>query len=396
MGVSPMRFAIHGKQNRRPGGASPRTWSRVLAVGLAAGVLWAGAVAADSIVTPDGVEYEDVYIRATEHLYYIQVPDSGEIITVRRDEVGSDDVRIHPDPDHREQLLRDWHEARGLERADPEARVEERIEEVTPEEPIVEPPEPAIEAQEEAVTPEAEPEEPMIAPPLEDIGAPDVEPELDVAEPAVPEMVPQPEVEEPIIDQPLDDLGIPGFEDDFDEPAVLDLPDAAPEIEAEEPMIDEPLDDLSVPDVAPLPGDEDVVMDEDVAVDDTPIAEPRDSIEIYVPEGERRDSAEDRRRLMEIRQMFRQMQMGQQPGMGGPGQQPGMGGPGQQPGMGGPGQQPGMGRPGQQPGMGGPQQQPGGPGGPQQQPGAPGPEPGGPGGEEGAPAPPPPEGGAPE
>ena len=349
-------------------------------------MLWAGAVAADSIVTPDGVEHEDVYIRASEHLYYIQVPDSGEIITVRRDEVDSDDVRIHPDPDHREQLLRDWHEARGLERVDPEARVEERIEEVTPDEPIVEPPEPTREEPEEDVTPEAD--GPLMAPRFEEFDAPEVEPELDVAEPPAipePEMAPEPGVEDPMLDEPMEDIGLPEVEPEVDDTDPLDLP----EIEADDPMIDEPVDDFAVPDEDALPDDEELLLDED------PIAETRDSVEIYVPEDERRDSAEDRRRLMEIREMFRQMQMGQQPGMGGPGQQPGgpqqqqqqPGAPGQQQ-PGAPGQQPGG---PQQPGgaPGGPQQQPGGP---QQQPDAPGPEPGGPGDGEGAPAPPPEDG----
>ncbi|MFP4192790.1 MAG: hypothetical protein ACLFU6_12030, partial [Candidatus Hydrogenedentota bacterium] len=303
-----------------------------------------------SIVTPDGEEHEDVYIRATEHLYYIQVPDSGEIITVRRDEVDGDDVEVHPDPDHREQLLREWHEARGLERADPEAQAEERIEELTPEEPVVaDPPKPADEA-----------EEPRVAPSLEDVSAPEFEPESEEEEPG---SQPEIETEEPIIDEPLNDFSVP------DEESLSEGENGAMDAE----LNGEPRDpiDISVPDEEP----QDSAEGEDVAVDEELGTDSREPIEISVPEDERRDSSEDRRRLMEIREMFRQMQMQQQVG----GQQPGMGGPQQQ-------------QPGAQPG--GPQQQQPGapqePGGPQQQ--QPGAQPGGPGGEEGAPAPPPPEG----
>ncbi|MFP4193268.1 MAG: hypothetical protein ACLFU6_14505, partial [Candidatus Hydrogenedentota bacterium] len=63
-----MRFAVRIRQMRQRGEASPRPWSYVLVLGLAAsmaGLLWTGPVAADSIVTPDGEEHEDVYIRAT-------------------------------------------------------------------------------------------------------------------------------------------------------------------------------------------------------------------------------------------------------------------------------------------------------------------------------------------
>jgi len=67
--------------------------------------------AADAIAI-DGETYRDVHIRRGEHFYYVQVPETGEIINVRRDVVPSKDVTISEDPALRARLLDQWRATR--------------------------------------------------------------------------------------------------------------------------------------------------------------------------------------------------------------------------------------------------------------------------------------------
>jgi len=59
-------------------------------------------------ITVAGVQYSDVYVRESPSMYYIQTPEDGKVITVMRDEVVPDSVRLTEDDAEREALLIKW------------------------------------------------------------------------------------------------------------------------------------------------------------------------------------------------------------------------------------------------------------------------------------------------
>lgn len=75
------------------------------------GVLAFGCAWGDSI-TIDGVTYEDVYIRESPSLYFIQLPDEGRTISVLKSEVDPSNVVIASDEDERRALLDRWRRQR--------------------------------------------------------------------------------------------------------------------------------------------------------------------------------------------------------------------------------------------------------------------------------------------
>lgn len=91
-----------------------RRFARRWLVGAVA-ALGTWPAAADAIAI-DGVTYRDVHIRRGEHFYYVQVPETGEIISVRRDVVPSKDVTISEDPALRARLLDQWRATRRANR----------------------------------------------------------------------------------------------------------------------------------------------------------------------------------------------------------------------------------------------------------------------------------------
>ena len=74
------------------------------------GTVMALGAAADRIEI-DGEVYEDVYVRETPRMVYIQFPEEGRVKSFMRAQVDEDAIHIHPDPAHREALRKKWREA---------------------------------------------------------------------------------------------------------------------------------------------------------------------------------------------------------------------------------------------------------------------------------------------
>ena len=66
-------------------------------------------------ITFAGTTYEDVYVRETDALYYVQFPETGEVRTVLRSNVNPDSVRLSGESE-RKALLRTWREAAATAR----------------------------------------------------------------------------------------------------------------------------------------------------------------------------------------------------------------------------------------------------------------------------------------
>jgi hypothetical protein len=79
---------------------------------------WAGLVAlapfaAGDTITIDGVLYQNVYIRESEALYYVQDPATGKVHSVQKSAVTLEDVLISEDRGERVKLLKAWRAKRG-------------------------------------------------------------------------------------------------------------------------------------------------------------------------------------------------------------------------------------------------------------------------------------------
>ncbi|MFP4193265.1 MAG: hypothetical protein ACLFU6_14490 [Candidatus Hydrogenedentota bacterium] len=81
---------------------------------VAAGLLAVPMAGADSIVI-GGELLEDVVVREGGSLYYVQIPETGEIETVRTSEVAAEDVTITDDPFERDELVAQWERNRDDE-----------------------------------------------------------------------------------------------------------------------------------------------------------------------------------------------------------------------------------------------------------------------------------------
>ncbi|HNT88960.1 MAG TPA: hypothetical protein PKL84_13940, partial [Candidatus Hydrogenedentes bacterium] len=80
---------------------------------LLATLLLPAAALADSIVL-NGVRHENVRIEEGASMYYILLPDSGEVLNARKSEVDPNDVVISEDEGRRQSLRDQWKEARGI------------------------------------------------------------------------------------------------------------------------------------------------------------------------------------------------------------------------------------------------------------------------------------------
>jgi hypothetical protein len=67
----------------------------------------ASTAMADSI-TIDGTAHADVYIRQSEAMYYVQVPETGRMLVAFKSEVDPETVQISSDPARRIALLQQW------------------------------------------------------------------------------------------------------------------------------------------------------------------------------------------------------------------------------------------------------------------------------------------------
>ncbi|MEK7653371.1 MAG: hypothetical protein AAB358_02750 [Patescibacteria group bacterium] len=56
----------------------------------------------------DGITYENVYVRESESLYFVQMPEEGTVKSVLKEKVRAKDVSISPDEAYRAQLLATW------------------------------------------------------------------------------------------------------------------------------------------------------------------------------------------------------------------------------------------------------------------------------------------------
>ena len=79
--------------------------------------LVSGACWPDSI-DMDGATYENVYIREGETFYYVQIPSTGRVISVRKQAVPSGDVHITKERSKRAALLKQWKAAHRERRLD--------------------------------------------------------------------------------------------------------------------------------------------------------------------------------------------------------------------------------------------------------------------------------------
>lgn len=80
---------------------------------LVAGLLTPIAAFADSILL-NGVRYENVFIEEGASMYYVMLPDSGQVLNARKTEVAPADIDISRDVTQREALRRRWKEARQV------------------------------------------------------------------------------------------------------------------------------------------------------------------------------------------------------------------------------------------------------------------------------------------
>ncbi len=85
---------------------------RKVVLAVAVGLLAIPMARADSIVI-DGELLEDVIVREGGSFYYVQIPETGEIKTIRTSAVNPSDVRITDDAFHREELVAKWERNRG-------------------------------------------------------------------------------------------------------------------------------------------------------------------------------------------------------------------------------------------------------------------------------------------
>ncbi|MFO7776455.1 MAG: hypothetical protein R6W89_11730 [Candidatus Hydrogenedentota bacterium] len=76
-------------------------------VAVTAGLLAVPMAGADSIVI-GGELYDNVIVREGASLYYVQIPETGEIETIRTSEVAAEDVTITDDPFKRDELVAQW------------------------------------------------------------------------------------------------------------------------------------------------------------------------------------------------------------------------------------------------------------------------------------------------
>ncbi|MCC6142688.1 MAG: hypothetical protein IT368_02665 [Candidatus Hydrogenedentes bacterium] len=68
---------------------------------------WCGSAAADSIVI-DGQTYDDVLIVESPNMYYVKMPTSGNVMTVRHGDVSPTDVVYTEDRDKKAELEAAW------------------------------------------------------------------------------------------------------------------------------------------------------------------------------------------------------------------------------------------------------------------------------------------------
>ncbi len=83
---------------------------------VAAIVAIATSAAADRIAF-DGKSYDDVYIAEGASMYYIHLPDTGEVLSVRKDSVPAKDVHLTPDREARNEIRNRWNEVRDRSRS---------------------------------------------------------------------------------------------------------------------------------------------------------------------------------------------------------------------------------------------------------------------------------------
>jgi len=81
-------------------------------VATAMAVFALGCAWGDSI-SIDGVTYEDVYVRESPSLYFVQLPDEGRTLSVLKSDVDASDIAISADEAEREALLEKWRQAQG-------------------------------------------------------------------------------------------------------------------------------------------------------------------------------------------------------------------------------------------------------------------------------------------
>jgi hypothetical protein len=77
----------------------------VILLGLFVFLGWQAA--ADSIVI-DGKEHTGVYVRESASRYYVQIPETGEVLSVSKEAVAADQVALNEDAGYRAELLARW------------------------------------------------------------------------------------------------------------------------------------------------------------------------------------------------------------------------------------------------------------------------------------------------
>ncbi len=64
-------------------------------------------------ITISGKTYENVYIVEEKVMYYVKIPETGEVIATLKNEVAPEAVRISPDPAERKKLLKEFKKKRA-------------------------------------------------------------------------------------------------------------------------------------------------------------------------------------------------------------------------------------------------------------------------------------------
>jgi hypothetical protein len=94
--------------------------------GMGAALLAAAVCCADSI-TVDGKAFQNVLIRESESMYYVQLPSDGSVFSVPKSEIQAGDVSISGDAAQRDALRREWvrkhDQARNVVSADDSAQL---------------------------------------------------------------------------------------------------------------------------------------------------------------------------------------------------------------------------------------------------------------------------------
>jgi hypothetical protein len=70
--------------------------------------LFCGLQAVADTIVIDGKEYTGVYLRESSSRYYVQVPETGAVLSVCKEEVAPDQVRVNDDAMYRAELLARW------------------------------------------------------------------------------------------------------------------------------------------------------------------------------------------------------------------------------------------------------------------------------------------------